>query len=122
MELLGDTMSDEINRTLGELVGTLKAMQKQLEDDRTLSTASRKSVYERLDAIHSDSTATAARVKTLEDAMKSEVLPVVRAVVDWKSRIIGAVFVIGALGTAIVFAVTYGKDIVIEWIRERLHR
>lgn len=46
--------------------------------------------------------------------MEEEVRPVVRSVLDWRARTLGAVFVLGLIGSVVLFVFTAAKDLIID--------
>ena len=104
----------EIHRRLGELQGSLAAIQRQLVDNEAKASESRDKVYEALGRIRADAANTRHMAETSEKILEHEVRPVVRSVVDWRSRTLGGLFVLGAIGTAVLFILGLAKELLVD--------
>jgi chromosome segregation ATPase len=112
----------ETHRMLGELQGSLAAIQRQLINNEDKAREARDRVYEALREIRSDAQDTKHRTDSLERIMKEEVRPVVRSVVDWRSRALGGAVVLGAVGTVVLFILTATKDAIVDLWRALIQR
>mgnify|MGYP003783521787 CR=1 FL=1 len=104
----------DTNRLLGELKGAVDAMQRQQDAEAAKASASRARVHQQLEEIRAEAQRTRTRTETLERVMDSEVRPVVRGVLDWRSRGIGALAVLGLVGTALMVLVTSAWEMIME--------
>jgi len=112
-------MSDpDTSRLLGELKGTMAGIQRQLADSETRATESREMVHEQLRDIRKDAQDTRARTAAMEKTLKEDVLPMVRSVDDWRSRALGGMVVLGAIGTVVLFILTLARDAILDIWRD----
>ena len=103
----------ETQRLLGELVGRLSSIEQTLKDENNSAKDSRAAVYKALREIREGAQDTRHRVAQLEKIMADDVQPVVKGVLDWRSRAIGAAFVMGIIGSALIYFITSAKDLII---------
>ncbi|MGY6703164.1 hypothetical protein [Roseinatronobacter sp.] len=103
----------ETQRLLGELVGRLSSIEQTLQAENQSAKDSRAAVYGALREIREDAQDTRSRVAQLEKIMEDDVQPVVKGVLDWRSRAIGAAFVLGVIGSALIYFITSAKDLII---------
>ncbi|MCC5960531.1 MAG: DUF1515 family protein [Rhodobacteraceae bacterium] len=107
-------MSDsETQRLLGALDARLSSIEDTLRTANNDSRGSRAAVYDALREIREDAQDTRHRVAKLEQIIAEDVQPVIKGVRDWRSRAIGAAFVLGFIGSALIFLITSTKDLVI---------
>ena len=102
------------HRLLGELVGKLEQVEKALGENEERARESRERVYGSLEDIRSEAQDSRKRLDAIEATLEDEVKPVIRGVMDWRSRAIGAAAVLGLVGSLIVLALTAAKDLVVE--------
>ncbi len=86
---------------LGVLQGSLTGIQKQLDEIERKASHSRAIVHNQLEDIRLEAAETRRRVESVETAIEKEVRPVVRSVVDWRSRAAGGLLVLGVIGAAL---------------------
>lgn len=110
------------HRLLGEMVGKLEAVEKALSENEERARESREKVYSALEEIRSDAQDTRKRVGSMETTLEDEVKPVVRGVLDWRSRAIGAAAVLGLIGSMLVLALTAAKELVLDIWRLLVNR
>lgn len=116
-------MSDEsINRLLGEVKGQLNAMQQQQTEGERKASESREAVFGALRELREDAQKTRHRTEVLEQVMKHEVRPVIKGVLDWRSRAVGGMAVITVVGMAVIGMFTVARDVIFEMWRNSFTR
>ena len=104
----------DTHRILGQLQGSLAAIQRQLADNERKASDSRDKVHRALRDLREDAQDTRHRTESLEKIIEQEVRPVVRSVVDWRSRALGGAVVLGAVGTVVLAILTMTKDALVD--------
>lgn len=107
-------MDPETNRLLGELRAGIASLQRHTDEEARRAADSRARVYQRLDAIQTETQDTRQRLGAVETVIDREIRPVVRGVLDWRSRWTGAVFVLGLIGSGLLLLVTVAKDLALD--------
>lgn len=90
------------------------AMQRRLEEEARKSSESRARVHQKLEDIQSEAQESSQRISAVERVVEEEVRPVVRSVLDWRARTLGSVFVLGLIGSVVLFVFTAAKDLIID--------
>lgn len=104
-------MSDpETHRILGQLQGTMASVQRQLATSEEKATESRSRMHRQLEDIRTDARDSKTRLEAVERQLKDDIKPVIRTVLDWRAQWIGAMCVMGVIGSAVVFLLTQAKD------------
>lgn len=104
----------ETHRLLGQMQATLAQIQGQQADSEKRAAESREKVYTALREIRTEAQEARSRIVQIERVVQDEVQPVVRSVLDWRSRWLGALAVLGVIGTLIVFMFTAARDLVLD--------
>lgn len=108
-------MSDHAtHRLLGELIAKIGVLEDALKESETRSRDSRERVYGQLESIRADVSESRRRLDVIDSALDDEIRPVVSGVLDWRSRALGAVMVLGFIGTLIVLALTAAKELLLD--------
>lgn len=107
-------MDPEVHRMLGQMQGTMASIQRQLAENEASARESRGVVYKSLQEIRENAQDTRRRTEALEKVIASEIRPVVRGVLDLRSRALGATMVLGILGSAILLVLTAARDAVTD--------
>ncbi len=102
------------HRLLGELNGKLAGIEKSLKSNDANARDALENLHHAVQDIRNHSQQNGQRLDNVERVLEIEVRPVVRGVLDWRSRAVGALAVIGFIGTAIIFAITAAKEVVLE--------
>lgn len=104
----------ETNRLLGQMQATLAQIQRQQGDSESRAAESREKVYSALREIREEAQDARSRIEQIERVVQDEVQPVVRSVLDWRSRWLGALAVLGVIGTLLAFMFTAAKELVLD--------
>lgn len=116
-------MSDtETQRLLGALIAKIDQVERHLSESEQNAKESRKHVFDALELIRSDAQATRTRLDSIETSLDSEIKPVVKGVLDWRSRAIGAATILGFIGTLMVLALTAAKELLLDIWRLMVNR
>lgn len=112
----------ETNRQLGQMQATLAQIQRQQADSESRAAESREKVYTALREIREQAQETRGRIVQIERVVQDEVQPVVRSVLDWRSRWLGALAVLGVIGALVAFMFTAAKELVLDIWRLLVNR
>lgn len=104
----------EIYTALGKIQAQLEAQSAKLDETATESRESRRLVHRALEEIRTDAQITRARVEGIETEMKEKVRPSLVRLDDWKSRALGALAVLGLIGTAAIAFMGLAKDMFLD--------
>lgn len=108
-------MSDiETHQLLGSLIAKMDGLASSAAESEQQARESREKVYQALEDIRADAQASRTRLDSIEDTLEKEVKPVVRGVLDWRSRAIGAAAVLGLIGSMVVIAFTAAKELLLD--------
>lgn len=112
----------DVKLLLGQLIAKLDGVERTLSDNDRHAKDSREKVYKALEDIRTDAQATRTRLDSIETTIDQEVKPVVKGVLDWRSRAIGAATILGFIGTLMVLALTAAKELLLDIWRLMVNR
>lgn len=104
----------DVKLLLGQLIGKMEAVENTLKESEARAKDSRERVYKALEEIRTDAQATRSRLDSIESTIDQEVKPVVKGVLDWRSRAIGAATILGFIGTLMALALTAAKEMLLD--------
>lgn len=112
----------DVKLLLGQLIAKMDAVENTLKDSEAHAKDSREKVYRSLEDIRTNAQSMNTRLVSVESTIENEVKPVVKGVLDWRSRAIGAGIVLGLIGSFMVLALTAAKELLLDIWRLLVNR